>query len=173
MATKYAIETVYKLIDNITMPLDKIGVKGKTVGRALKNEFTKTEQQLANVGTKLKSFAKGAALAGVALVGVGIGVATKQFIDYDAAVTGATAKFKDLDITSADYKDNLKAVGKVKVEGTVYPGTKIFVRDVLDEVKTEVTACTFFYENAFAKRGKYEPPLLDISKGPGDGYTTN
>lgn len=113
MATKYAIETVYKLIDNITMPLDKIGVKGKTVGRALKNEFTKTEQQLANIGTKLKSFAKGAALAGIALVGVGIGVATKQFIDYDAAVTGATAKFKDLDITSADYKDNLKAVGKV------------------------------------------------------------
>ena len=108
MATKYAIETVYKLIDNITMPLDKIGVKGKTVGRTLKNEFTKTEQQLANVGTKLKSFAKGAALAGVALVGVGIGVATKQFIDYDAAVTGATAKFKDLDITSADYKDNLR-----------------------------------------------------------------
>lgn len=113
MATKYAIETVYKLIDNITMPLDKIGVKGKTVGRALKNEFTKTEQQLANVGTKLKSFAKRAALAGIALVGVGIGVATKQFIDYDAAVTGATAKFKDLDITSVDYKDNLKAVGKV------------------------------------------------------------
>ena len=113
MATKYAIETVYKLIDNITMPLDKIGVKGKTVGRALKNEFTKTEQQLANVGTKLKSFAKGAALAGIALVGVGIGVATKQFIDYDAAVTGATAKFKDLDMTSVDYKDNLKAVGKV------------------------------------------------------------
>ena len=113
MATKYAIETVYKLIDNITMPLDKIGVKGKTVGRALKNEFTKTEQQLANVGTKFKSFAKGAALAGIALVGVGIGVATKQFIDYDAAVTGATAKFKDLDITSVDYKDNLKAVGKV------------------------------------------------------------
>ena len=113
MATKYAIETVYKLIDNITAPLDKIGVKGKVVGRTLKNEFTKTEQQLTNIGSKLKTFAKGAALAGVALVGVGVGVAAKQFIDYDAAVTGATAKFKDLDITSADYKDNLKAIGKV------------------------------------------------------------
>ena len=42
MATKYAVETVYKLIDNITKPLDKIGIKGKTVGRGLKNEFTKT-----------------------------------------------------------------------------------------------------------------------------------
>ncbi|MGP1457796.1 MAG: FapA family protein [Treponema sp.] len=79
---------------------------------------------------------------------------------------------KEIDSLQHRLRD-LKAVGKVKVEGTVYPGTKIFVRDVLDEVKTEVTACTFFYENAFAKRGKYEPPLLDISKGPGDGYTTN
>lgn len=113
MASKYAIETVFKVIDNITAPLDKIGIKGKAVGRTLKNEFTKTEQQLANVGAKLKSFAKGAMLTGVALAGLGIGVATKQFIDYDAAVTAATAKFKDLDITSADYKDNLKEVGKV------------------------------------------------------------
>lgn len=63
----------------------------------------------------------------------------------------------------------LKAVGKVKVEGTTYPGTKIYVRDVVDEVRTEVTNCTFYYENAFAKRGKYQPPSLDISKGP-EGY---
>lgn len=113
MATKYAVATVYKLIDNITMPLNKIGIKGKTVGRTLKNEFTKTQQQLANIGTKLKTFASGAALVGIGAIGAGLGVATKQFVDYDAAVTGATAKFKDLDITSADYKDNLKAVGKV------------------------------------------------------------
>ncbi|MBQ5470434.1 MAG: FapA family protein [Treponema sp.] len=64
---------------------------------------------------------------------------------------------------------DLKAVGKVKVEGTVYPGTKIYVRDVLDEVHNEVNGCTFYYENAFAKRGKYEPPSLDTSKGP-EGY---
>lgn len=63
----------------------------------------------------------------------------------------------------------LKAVGKVKVEGTTYPGTKIYVRDVVDEVRTEVTNCTFYYENAFAKRGKYQPPTLDFSKGP-EGY---
>ncbi len=63
----------------------------------------------------------------------------------------------------------LKAVGKVKVEGTTYPGTKIFVRDVMDEIHTEVTGCTFYYENSFAKRGKYQPPALDVSKGP-EGY---
>lgn len=79
---------------------------------------------------------------------------------------------KEIDSLQQHLRE-LKAVGKVKVEGTVYPGTKIYVRDVLDEVKTEVTGCTFFYEDAFAKRAKYEPPSFDVSKGPGDGYTTN
>ena len=112
MATKYAIETVYKLIDNITMPLDKIGVKGKTVGRALKNEFTKTEQQLANIGTKLKSFAKGAALVGIGAIGVGLGVATKQFIEFDSSLHAASAAFSDMNPKSVDFGDKLKTLGK-------------------------------------------------------------
>ena len=113
MAKAYSIEAVFKLIDRASAPLKKIGLEGKTTSGFLKSELLKTEQQLANIGSKLKTFASGAALVGVGAIGAGLGVATKQFIDYDAAVTGATAKFKDLDITSADYKDNLKAVGKV------------------------------------------------------------
>lgn len=68
-----------------------------------------------------------------------------------------------------DHLRDLKAVGKIKVEGTVYPGTKIYVRDVLDDIHSEVKACTFYYEDAFAKRSKYEKPSLDVSKGP-EGY---
>lgn len=65
----------------------------------------------------------------------------------------------------------LKVVGKVKASGTVYAGVKIYVRDVLDEVHNEVSSVTFYYENSFVKRGKYEPPAADI-KEP-DGYSTN
>lgn len=68
-----------------------------------------------------------------------------------------------------DHLRDLKAVGKIKVEGTTYPGTKIYVRDVLDDIHSEVKACTFYYEDAFAKRAKYEKPALDVSKGP-EGY---
>ena len=63
----------------------------------------------------------------------------------------------------------LKAIGKVKVEGITYPGTKIYVRDALDEVQTEVSSCTFYYEGSMARRGKYEPPQIDAMKGP-EGY---
>ena len=112
MATKYAIETVYKLIDNITMPLDKIGIKGKTVGRTLKNEFTKTQQQLANIGSKLKTFASGAALVGVGAIGAGLGVATKQFVEFDSSLHAASAAFSDMNPKAVDFGDKLKTLGK-------------------------------------------------------------
>ena len=65
----------------------------------------------------------------------------------------------------------LKAIGKVKVEGTVYAGVKVYIRDVLDEVKMDTNAVTFYYEKSFSKRGPYEPPAL-VDEGP-DGYSAN
>lgn len=65
----------------------------------------------------------------------------------------------------------LKAVGKVKVEGTVYSGVKVYVRDVLDEVKMDTNSVTFYYEKNFSKRGAYEPPTLQIEEP--DGYSAD
>ncbi len=65
----------------------------------------------------------------------------------------------------------LKAVGKVKVEGTVYAGVKVYVRDALDEVKIDTTGVTFYYEKSFSKRGAYEPPALTLEEP--DGYTAD
>jgi len=65
----------------------------------------------------------------------------------------------------------LKAVGKVKVEETVYAGVKIYVRDVLDEVKMDTKHVTFYYEKSFSKRGDYEPPSLEEEQP--DGYSTD
>ena len=67
---------------------------------------------------------------------------------------------------------DLKVVGKVKASGTVYAGVKVYVRDVVDEVRSDVKSVTFYYENGFARRGKYEPPSVEDIKAP-DGYSTN
>lgn len=75
---------------------------------------------------------------------------------------------KEIESLQARLRE-LKTVGKVKVEGTTYAGTKIYIRDVLDEVISDVNGCVFYYENAFPKRGKYESPALDVTKGP-EGY---
>ena len=67
----------------------------------------------------------------------------------------------------------LKIIGKVSVSGTVYAGAKIFVRDVKDEIRTDIKSVTFFYENGFVRRGKYEAPDTNITKQVLDGYSSN
>ena len=70
-----------------------------------------------------------------------------------------------------EHLRDLKAVGKVKVEGDVYAGVKIYIRDVLDEVKIDTKGVTFYYDKAFSKRGPYEPPSL--AEEQPDGYSAD
>lgn len=66
----------------------------------------------------------------------------------------------------------LKNVGCVNASGTVYPGVEITVRDEKDEVKSETKAVTFFYDNGFVKRGKFDPSQVSDVGAP-DGYSAN
>src|SRR5574344_923583 len=67
----------------------------------------------------------------------------------------------------------LKVVGKVNASGTVDAGVKIYVRDEKDEVKTDVKSVTFYYENGFVRRGKYDPTQNADSIREPDGYSTH
>ena len=80
----------------------------------------------------------------------------------------------DLNVEFEDIQGKmreLKVIGKVLVAGTVYAGAKIFVRDVKDEIRADVKGVTFFYENGFVRRGKYEAPDTDITKKVLEGYS--
>ncbi len=65
----------------------------------------------------------------------------------------------------------LKVVGCVNVSGTVYPGAKILVRDEMDEVRSECKAVTFYYEDGFVKRGKYDASQASEHIAGPSGYT--
>lgn len=66
----------------------------------------------------------------------------------------------------------LKNIGKVYVSGTVYAGVKIYIRDEKDEIRADAKNLTFYYENGFVRRGKFEKTSFDDIKGP-DGYSSN
>ena len=112
MAKAYSIEAVFKLIDRASAPLKKIGLEGKTTSGFLKSELLKTEQQIANIGSRLKTFGKYAIGAGVGAIGVGLGVATKQFIEFDSSLHAASAAFSDMNPKAVDFGDKLKILGK-------------------------------------------------------------
>ena len=67
----------------------------------------------------------------------------------------------------------LKAVGCVNASGTVYGGTIVYVRDEKDTVTTDCKSVTFFYDNGFVKRGKYDATQVTEDVGAPDGYSSN
>ena len=67
----------------------------------------------------------------------------------------------------------LKAVGCVNASGTVYSGTIVYVRDEKDTVTTDCKSVTFFYDNGFVKRGKYDATQVTEDVGAPDGYSSN
>jgi hypothetical protein len=54
------------------------------------------------------------------------------------------------------YLNNLKVRGKVSVSGRIYPGAKIIIRDVKEDIKNEHKALTFYLDNMLIKSTKYE-----------------
>ena len=71
-----------------------------------------------------------------------------------------------------DYLRELKVIGKVSASGTVYPGVKLYIRDVKEDIRTEIKSVTFYLENGFVRQGKYEPVSDDVKRTP-DGYSAN
>ncbi len=70
-----------------------------------------------------------------------------------------------------NYLNNLKIRGKVSVSGRIYPGCKIIIREIKEEVKNEYKSLTFYLENQIVKTTKYEE--LDdeiLKKGPPDAH---
>jgi uncharacterized protein (DUF342 family) len=70
------------------------------------------------------------------------------------------------------FLNNLKARGRVSASTKVYPGVKVVIRDIVEEVRTEYKAVTFVLENGLIRVSKYEEPDEAVTKGP-DGYSAH
>jgi uncharacterized protein (DUF342 family) len=69
--------------------------------------------------------------------------------------------------------NTLKTRGRVSASAKVYPGVRILIRDIKEDVKNEYRAVTFVLENNLVRVTKYEEPdEEEVKRGP-DGYTTD
>lgn len=123
MANRYAVETVFKAVDAMTAPLKKmegsmkgLGGVSASVNAKIKNDMKTAEMQLNAFGKKIKTGAKVVAAAAVTAAGAALVDSTKKYIEFEDAVTRAGSKFVDLDVTSADFKDNLEELQKAAME---------------------------------------------------------
>jgi uncharacterized protein (DUF342 family) len=71
-----------------------------------------------------------------------------------------------------EFMNQIQVRGKVSASTKVWPGVKIWIRDVKEDVRTEYRAVTFILENGLIRATKYEEPDEVAKKGL-DGYSSD
>jgi uncharacterized protein (DUF342 family) len=72
------------------------------------------------------------------------------------------------------YLNGLKAKGRISASGRIYPGVKIRIKDVSEDIRTEAKGLTFYLDNLMIRTTRYEEPEDDIlKKGPPDAYSAD
>jgi uncharacterized protein (DUF342 family) len=72
------------------------------------------------------------------------------------------------------YLNGLKSRGRISASSRIYPGVKICIKDIKEEIKTEQKAITFFLENQMIRTTRYEEPEDEfLKRGPPDVHKTN
>jgi uncharacterized protein (DUF342 family) len=81
----------------------------------------------------------------------------------------------DLQKTNEDIIDiqeflgSVQTSGKVSAGNKIYPGVKVIIKDVTENIRTEYKATTFTLEGGLIRSSKYEEPGEEVTKGP-EGY---
>jgi len=71
-----------------------------------------------------------------------------------------------------EYMSQMQVRGRVSASTKVWPGVKIWIRDVKEDVRTETKAVTFVLEGGLIRTIKYEEPDELAKKGL-DGYSSD
>ena len=69
------------------------------------------------------------------------------------------------------YLNGLKNRGRISASGRIYPGVKICIKDIREDIKTEQKGVTFFLDNQLIRTTKYEEPEDEfLKRGRPDVY---
>ena len=111
MASRYEVSTTFALVDRASAALKSIGASGDVVSSRLNASLLKAQERVTAFGETAKTAGKMLIGMGVAAVGAGLVVATKQYADFDASLHGAGAAFSDVDSSAADFEERLHEIG--------------------------------------------------------------
>lgn len=134
MASRYEVSTTFALVDRASAALKSIGASGDAVSNRLNASLLKAQERVAAFGAQAKAAGKMLVGLGVAAVGAGLVVATKQYVEFDAALHGAGAAFSDVDSTAADFEDRLHEIGGAA--RTVAAATEFDAKQTADAMAT-------------------------------------
>jgi TP901 family phage tail tape measure protein len=111
MAADYAVSTSFRGKDEVSKSFRGMDRSAKRFGRTAKKSF----RDATDSASRFRDVTKGILAAGVvqrafSALSQGLRSVTEQFIDFDQATIGATARFKDIGPEAADFELQLKKI---------------------------------------------------------------
>ena len=101
------------MTDRITAPMRKASNNIAGFNRKMQNSFNGLNRTIDRTNKKINKMAKSrVATAGMAGLAVGVAVVTKQFVQFDDAITGAAARFKDINVQTEAGKKQMDLLRK-------------------------------------------------------------
>ena len=73
-----------------------------------------------------------------------------------------------------EYLAALKTDGRVSISGNVFTGVRVIIKDIIEDVRVDCKATTFFLQNGLVRYGPYEDYTNDedVKRAP-SGYSAN
>lgn len=103
------VSTAFKGKDFISKHFKRMGAQSKMFGNTATKSFNKASRSATKFGTITKGIlAAGAVQRGLGLMQQGVGEVTRQFFSFDDAITGATARFKDIGPEAKDFNEQMR-----------------------------------------------------------------
>lgn len=106
MANRFLVLTEFKAVDGMSPAMNRMN-KGFS---RFAMRITDNNDILGRSFQSVNRAINRVALAGIAALAVGLGVATAEFIKLDQSITAAGAKFDDIDSRSKDFRKNLEGL---------------------------------------------------------------
>ena len=104
----FAVMTIFKSKDEVSKNFNRMGKNAGLFGRKSSKAFKSASKSASAFGAVTKGIlAAGAVTKGLSLLSTGVSEVTTQFVQFDAAVTAASAKFKGLDLTTKEGQKTL------------------------------------------------------------------
>jgi TP901 family phage tail tape measure protein len=108
MASKFSLEAILSLTDNLTRPYKNTSNKITAINKGLTGSFGRLNDGInKTIGFIGRGIQRGAQI-GLGAIAVGVTAAALSFVQLDDSITNAGAKFKDLSSTSLTFGDSLK-----------------------------------------------------------------
>ena len=112
MGSKFSLEAILSLTDNLTKPYKNTTNKITAINKGLTGSFGRLNSGInKTIGFIGKGIKRGAQI-GLGFLAIGVTAAAVSFVQLDDSVTNAGAKFKDLTTGTQQYNDTLKELSK-------------------------------------------------------------